>query len=491
MSATRKSPLQIPSANSVFPMNIPGKTFLPKLVGPWLVSCRNRLIFNHCPKRNLWSVEWFFESPFIRNFTLCQGVLNISQKAIAFHRISPPFFIQARLPTVQQTFLLLLCAPISHKYHSSRIHEVSKFDYSVINLYKICQITMNCHCKWLSAFLMVWETFLNFFCLLWSFGFTRIKLYPLSGEILYHDSVSVIVLRFTFLVEDLVICWYHITKLFCLRYCFASASSARCPQSSRFASILHNFGLVGSEYKHCAFLSVTFAGCSESESWEMCAGAGTSVFLRFSVISCNHSGRSRRRPSGSRLLSLFLSLFWVFGDSRQFPGASSWLRSVAGLDDAVDESCGGDVEDGLVPDLDDNPGTTRGTKCSVLQRIFFPCLVWVWPLTAGVLVGITVFFAELSKWWNCRRVIEYLHRQEEINIVHVFLCFLVCLHFSVGRYHRCGVPGSQQSLHFVWAPILFCLACALMLRSQPRMLVSLEMLKWAPALPWLQKESKT
>ena len=89
---------------------------------------------------------------------------------------------------------------------------------------------MNCHCKWLSAFLMVWETFLNFFCLLWSFGFTRIKLYPLSGEILYHDSVSVIVLRFTFLVEDLVICWYHITKLFCLRYCFASASSARCPR---------------------------------------------------------------------------------------------------------------------------------------------------------------------------------------------------------------------------------------------------------------------
>ena len=29
--------------------------------------------------------------------------------------------------------------------------------------------------------------------------------------------------------------------------------------------------------------------------------------------------------------------------------------------------------------------------------------------------------------------------------MNVFLCFLVCLHFSIGRYHRCGVPGSSLS----------------------------------------------
>ena len=28
----------------------------------------------------------------------------------------------------------------------------------------------------------------------------------------------------------------------------------------------------------------------------------------------------------------------------------------------VDESCGGDVEDELVPECDDNPGNTIGTK---------------------------------------------------------------------------------------------------------------------------------
>ena len=37
----------------------------------------------------------------------------------------------------------------------------------------------------------------------------------------------------------------------------------------------------------------------------------------------------------------------------------------------LDESCGGDVEDETLQELADNPGTTRGTKLSVLQRILF------------------------------------------------------------------------------------------------------------------------
>ena len=66
-------------------------------------------------------------------------------------------------------------------------------------------------------------------------------------------------------------------------------------------------------------------------------------------------------------------------------------------------------------------------------------------ITADPLIGVSVFFAEFSKRSNCRRVIEYLHRHEEIKIMNVYLCFLVCLHFPIGRYHRCGVPESPQS----------------------------------------------
>ena len=40
---------------------------------------------------------------------------------------------------------------------------------------------------------------------------------------------------------------------------------------------------------------------------------------------------------------------------------------VLDLKNVLDESCGGDVEDELVPELDDNPRKTRGTMFSVLH----------------------------------------------------------------------------------------------------------------------------
>ena len=136
---------------------------------------------------------------------------------------------------------------------------------------------------------------------------------------------------------------------------------------------------------------VTFVGRSECESWEMCASAGTSVSSRLSVNSSNHSGSSRKRSSASRLpfLSIFVSGFWC--DPHQFPGGSSSLRSWAGL--VVDKSCDVDVDDELLPELVDNPGTTRGTKLSVFHTIVFSSLVnrGFWPLTHS---------QEYSFWWT-------------------------------------------------------------------------------------------
>ena len=84
-------------------------------------------------------------------------------------------------------------------------------------------------------------------------------------------------------------------------------------------------------------------------------------------------------------ISIAIPFFFGFGlfVSRQFSGAGSSLRSVAGLEDVLDESCGIGVEDELVPEMDGNPGTTRGTNLSVLHMILFPCLVrcGFWPLT--------------------------------------------------------------------------------------------------------------
>ena len=88
--------------------------------------------------------------------------------------------------------------------------------------------------------------------------------------------------------------------------------------------------------------------------------------------SVNRSGIFVNGSSEFFLSSLFFFWFWVFGVGlHQFPGACPSLRSDTGLADELDESCGGDVEDELLPELADNPGTTRGTKLTFLQIITF------------------------------------------------------------------------------------------------------------------------
>ena len=119
------------------------------------------------------------------------------------------------------------------------------------------------------------------------------------------------------MVENLLICCYQVTKFFQhevrLRHCVFCKE----PLSFWFASRPRNFDLLGREYKYYAslILMTLFVGRSESESREMCAGAGTSVSSRSSVNSFNHSGRCRKRSSESRLPSLFLFcfLFCFFG----------------------------------------------------------------------------------------------------------------------------------------------------------------------------------
>ena len=92
MSATSISPLQNNHRDWCISDEYSCQNCLAELVKPCLVSCRNRIIFNHCTKRKFSTFKWFSESPFIRSFPICQEVLDISHIAIAFHRISPPCF---------------------------------------------------------------------------------------------------------------------------------------------------------------------------------------------------------------------------------------------------------------------------------------------------------------------------------------------------------------------------------------------------------------
>ena len=123
---------------------------------------------------------------------------------------------------------------------------------------------------------------------------------PLSCQILYHDSVSVIVSRFKSFTKNFVICCYQVTKTFCSRYGCASASCARGPCNLGF---LANVAVsVLREVSEILWLpDTTFLSGSEAGLRKELAGAslcaGTLSSTRFSVNSSNHSGMSRPVPT--------------------------------------------------------------------------------------------------------------------------------------------------------------------------------------------------
>ena len=63
----------------------------------WLVFRRNRVILNQWTKRNDRSIKWFSKTSLAWSFPIRQEILDMSQIAMAFHRIGPPPFIQSWL----------------------------------------------------------------------------------------------------------------------------------------------------------------------------------------------------------------------------------------------------------------------------------------------------------------------------------------------------------------------------------------------------------
>ena len=107
-----------------------------------------------------------------------------------------------------------------------------------------------------------------------------------------------------------------------------------------------------------------------------------------------------------------------------------YFVNLPGREEVLDEPCGDDVEDELVLELDDSPGTTKRTKFSVLQRMFFPS--WVngnfpilWSDVALDCWHTHRFFRVLRKarpvieLQTCHRVIAPLRRDQDRKIIPV------------------------------------------------------------------------
>ena len=181
---------------------------------------------------------------------------------------------------------------------------------------------------------------------------------------------------------------------------------------------------------------------------------------------------------GSIGIPVFHFLFWVFGETApvflvRVGHFALMLDLEVNLRDVLDESC--DSEDEIVPEFDGNTGQQEVRSlpfCIICSLVWSIVVVYRWPTHKYIRVlcrvdrtaDVSSSNDPVTKWsrsWTC-------------TCASTFVCTS-----PLARYHRCGVPGSPQSLHFVPASFLFA-----------HHVHWCSGVSWRPALPWLRKDSK-
>ena len=145
------------------------------------------------PKNIMWSFEWFSKSSFVQCFPVCQEGPDCSNAA--------------HVPSFTRRTALSAMSFVSDRWGEVRwFHD--KTSHAFPNSTELSVYTTFAACDGSKNF----NRFLPLTC---RFCFTRIILNTMSGKILYHHSVSVIVSGFASHIKDFVICRYQVTKLFC------------------------------------------------------------------------------------------------------------------------------------------------------------------------------------------------------------------------------------------------------------------------------------
>ena len=124
----------------------------------------------------------------------------------------------------------LLCALLFRQSHLFLIYVVPTYNDSRKDLHKLCRIVRNSQCKRHRAYHLDPRTF------------ARFPVFPVMKFLFRTDTtgsigwtspapriISMIVSRLTIFTENLVICCYQVTTIFCTRYGSAIASSAQGP----------------------------------------------------------------------------------------------------------------------------------------------------------------------------------------------------------------------------------------------------------------------
>ena len=143
------------------------------------------------------------------------------------------------------------------------------------------------------------------------------------------------------------------------------------------------------------------------------------------------------------------------------------------------------VEDDLAPELEHSPGTTTGTKFSVLHRIFFPSLVrcGFWPPAHSLVYP--CFSQSLPNDKTAGVSSNNCTVTKRSRSWTYYLCFLVSF-----ALHHWPLPPLWES-PFQLSSKPFCSACASTLWSQLRILALLAFSTRVPTLPRLRQKSVT
>ena len=195
----------------------------------WLVFRRNRVMLKQWTKRNDRSSKKFPKTSLIWGLPIRQEILNVSQIGTAFHGICQPIFIQTWLQQYcRRTFLYSAHCSFSNpiclwSVWCRRAMIPGKIFTGFAKFQGIVSVNDFWSPRRFHELLQAPFGFLR------SFRFARIRLNPLSGQVLHHECIWMIVSRFTTFNENFVICCYQVTKTFCTKYDSANASSAQGP----------------------------------------------------------------------------------------------------------------------------------------------------------------------------------------------------------------------------------------------------------------------
>ena len=198
----------------------------------------------------------------------------------------------------------------------------------------------------------------------------------------------------------------------------------------------------------------------------MCAGAGTSVGIRLFLKSSTTRRAYLLMDPSCRSFPKIPALSSLRPNAESEDALAAALLPDAGDASGPNDFGDGVVEDELLSELTDNPGTTRGTKLVCLANNVSPILGSSWLLTADTLIAI----GQLA----FLRVVARLRTDSshERTLVPPRECALLRLQSTL-RLGFWTFLLSKTPLSFA----LFCSSCVSMLLNRLRILALLVSLK--------------